>query len=147
MLTQAFSLRLERIFSPVRGTCREKETKSAARRRRRESWTSVVGRWEAEGLVETPQGKIRISNLIFQGIFNSVPTPIPHHRQLLLSRPSSVISLLFHRSFSLSIYLSNNEKSNNLRFNLNVYSSPSLLILVILPYQLERNSIRNSSKE
>lgn len=144
MLTQAFSLRLERIFSPVRGTCREKETKSAARRRRRESWTSVVGRRGAEGLVETPQGKIRISNLIFQGIFNSVPT-IPHHRQLLLSRPSSVISLLFHRSFSLSIY--NNEESNNLRFNLNAYFPPSPPSSLFFLIRLEKNSIRNSSKE
>lgn len=58
MLTQAFSLRLEHIFPLVRGTCREKETEMVA---------------GAEELAETPQGKIRISNLIFRGIFNSEP--------------------------------------------------------------------------
>lgn len=113
MLTQAFSLRPERIFSPVRGTCREKETKSAARRRRR--IVNERGWWGAEGLVETPQGKIRISNLIFQGIFNSVPT-IPHQRDSAFFA-TVISSLLFHRSF---FSLFNKEESNNLRFNLNL---------------------------
>lgn len=139
MLTQAFSLRSERIFSPVRGTCREKETKSAARRRRR--IVNERGWWGAEGLVETPQGKIRISNLIFQGIFNSVPT-IPHQRDSAFFA-TVISSLLFHRSF---FSLFNKEESNNLRFNLNLIRIPPLFV-VILRYWLEKELDRWSKKK
>lgn len=140
MLTQAFSLRPERIFSPVRGTCREKETKSAARRRRR--IVNERGWWGAEGLVETPQGKIRISNLIFQGIFNSVPT-IPHQRDSAFFA-TVISSLLFHRSF---FSLFNKEESNNLRFNLNLIRIPPPPFCCYSSLWLEKELDRWSKKK